>query len=143
LNWVLKTLLRSKDAMSKKRKQTSFKPEDWHNVTPRIVVTNAQGLIDFLKHVFAATGDYRPDAPAIVRIGDSLIMVSDAGIRDAITSFLYVYVEDADETYRRAIGAGAISLEEPSEMPYGDRRGMVKDQWGNTWQIATYRGRQR
>ncbi len=70
-------------------------------------------------------------------------MVSDAGIRDAITSFLYVYVEDADETYRRAIGAGAISLEEPSEMPYGDRRGMVKDQWGNTWQIATYRGRQR
>jgi uncharacterized glyoxalase superfamily protein PhnB len=52
-------------------------------------------------------------------------------------AFLYLYVEDADATYRRAVQAGAQSLEEPSDMPYGDRRGMVQDRWGNVWQIAT------
>jgi uncharacterized glyoxalase superfamily protein PhnB len=64
-------------------------------------------------------------------------MISDAGVRDRMLSCLYVYVENADETWRRAVAAGARSIETPSDMPYGDRRGMVKDQWGNTWQIAT------
>ena len=44
------------------------------------------------------------------------------------------------EALRRALQAGARSLEEPSDTPYGDRRGMIKDEWGNTWQIATYPG---
>jgi PhnB protein len=68
-----------------------------------------------------------------------MVMVSNAGTRSPTPAFLYVYVEDADRTYRRAVEAGASSLEEPSDTPYGDRRGMVQDQWGNTWQIATYR----
>ena len=58
-----------------------------------------------------------------------------------MTAFLYVYVGDADATYRRALDAGARSLEEPRDVPYGDRRCMVTDRWGNTWQIATHRGR--
>ncbi|HSF14553.1 MAG TPA: VOC family protein [Vicinamibacteria bacterium] len=53
-------------------------------------------------------------------------------------AFLYVYVDDADGTYERAIQAGATSLEEPSDVPYGDRRAMVRDAWGNTWQIAAH-----
>ena len=52
-------------------------------------------------------------------------------------AFLYVYVDDTDATYRRALEAGARSLEEPLDMLYGDRRGMVEDEWGNIWQIAT------
>jgi uncharacterized glyoxalase superfamily protein PhnB len=67
-------------------------------------------------------------------------MISDAGVRDPAPGFLYVYVEDADQTYRRALDAGARSLEEPLDLPYGDRRGMVEDKWGNVWQIATHRG---
>jgi PhnB protein len=67
-----------------------------------------------------------------------VLLISDAGIRNPTPAFLYVYVEDADETYRRALEAGASSLEEPSDLPYGDRRGMVADRWGNTWQIATH-----
>lgn len=55
-----------------------------------------------------------------------------------MTAFLYVYVADADAVYRRALDAGARCLEQPSEMPYGDRRCMVEDQWGNTWQIAAF-----
>ncbi len=116
-----------------------IKPEGWHSVTPRIIVHQAKELVEFVKHVFAASGDYRTDAPTIMSIGDSVIMISDAGVRKPMPSFMYVYVAEADQTFRRAIDAGAISLEEPSDVPYGDRRGMVQDQWGNTWQIATYK----
>ena len=122
-------------------KRPSFTPEGWHTVTPRIVAQHAQELVEFIKHVFGATGEYRTDRPVIVSIGDSMIMISDAGVRDPTPSFLYIYVADADQTYRRAIDAGATSLEEPFDTLYGDRRGMVEDRWGNVWQIATYLGR--
>lgn len=117
-----------------------FTPEGWHTITPRIVAQDAKQLVEFLKQVFGATGEYRQALPVELRIGDSVLMISDAGIRGPMTGFLYVYVNDTDATYRRALDAGARSLEEPFDTPYGDRRGMVKDQWGNTWQIATYMG---
>jgi PhnB protein len=66
-------------------------------------------------------------------------MVSSVGPRDAMPAFLYLYVEDIDTTYQRALDAGAVSLEEPQDVPYGDRRGMVKDPCGNIWQIATHK----
>ena len=76
--------------------------------------------------------------PAEVKIGDSIVMISDGGgRRETMPGFLYVYVEDADETYRLAVDAGAASLERPMDTPYGDRRATVLDSWGNTWQIAT------
>ena len=115
-------------------------PEGWHTVTPRIVAHDAKQLVKFLAQVFGATGEYRQDLPSEVRIGDSVIIISDAGIRSPMTAFLYVYVNDTDAAYQRALDAGARSLEEPSEMPYGDRRCMVEDKWGNTWQITTHRG---
>lgn len=118
---------------------SDFTPPGWHSVTPRIVVDDAQQLVEFMKQVFDATGDYRADAPAIVTIGDSIVMVSEPGARQPSPAFLYVYVADADATYRRAVAAGARSIEPPLDMPYGDRRAMVEDRWGNTWQIATYR----
>src|SRR5262245_3997144 len=118
--------------------QSHFTPEGWHTVTPRIVVHDAEQLVEFLKQVFGAIGEYQQTRPSEVRIGDSIIMISDAGIRSPMTAFLYVYVDDTDATYLRAIDSGARSIEEPSDMPYGDRRCMVEDKWGNTWQIATH-----
>jgi uncharacterized glyoxalase superfamily protein PhnB len=116
-------------------------PDGWHTITPRIVADDASGLVEFLKRVFGATGTYHPDRPAEMTIGDSIIMVTDTGIRQAMPAFLYVYVQDTDETYREAMSAGAESLEAPSDQAYGDRRAMVRDRWGNTWQVATRRGR--
>lgn len=112
-------------------------PRGWHSVTPRIVVQDAAGLVGFLKTVFDAVGDFRSERPSEVMIGDSRIMISTAGPRDSMPAFLYVYVDDVDARYRRAVAAGATSLEEPADLAYGDRRAMVKDRWGNTWQIAT------
>jgi PhnB protein len=126
--------------MKEASNRSRFTPQGWPTVTPRIVVRGAEQLVAFLRRVFGATGDYRPDLPSVIRIGDSIVMVTEAGMRNPMPAFLYVYVDDADETYRQALQAGASSLEAPADMPYGDRRGMVKDEWGNTWQIATYLG---
>ncbi len=71
-----------------------------------------------------------------MRIGDSLVLVSEAGERERFPAFLYVYVDDADLAYDRAVGAGAVTVEEPLDTPYGDRRAMVRDHWGNVFQIA-------
>jgi len=114
-------------------------PEGWHSVTPRLVVHDALIMVAFLKQAFGATGDFRSDIPSVIVIGDSRVMVSSVGAREAMPAFLYLYVDDIDTTYQRALEAGAVSLEEPKDVPYGDRRGMVKDPCGNIWQIATHK----
>ncbi|HSY08247.1 MAG TPA: VOC family protein [Steroidobacteraceae bacterium] len=116
----------------------AFQPEGWHTVTPRIVVRDPEGVVNFIKKVFDAHGEYCVGRPAEMKIGDSVVMVS-GGERAVTPAFLYVYVADADAVYRRAGAAGATTLEEPMDMPYGDRRAMVKDSWGNIWQIATHK----
>jgi len=95
-------------------------PPGWHTVTPRIVVQGAGGLVQFLKRTFNARGDVQTDRPSEIGIGDSVIMISDAGVREAMPAFLYVYVDDVDATYRRALDAGATSVEEPLDLHYGD-----------------------
>ncbi|MDB5092281.1 MAG: glyoxalase/bleomycin resistance protein/dioxygenase [Candidatus Eremiobacteraeota bacterium] len=114
-------------------------PEGWHTLTARLVVYDPAALVRFLKDAFGASGEYRSDTPSQMRIGDSLVMVSAVGPRAATASFLYLYVDDADAAYRRALEAGAVSLEEPQDTPYGDRRAMITDPFGNDWQIASYR----
>lgn len=116
----------------------AYQPEGWRTVTPRIFTDDVRGLIAFLRAVFGATGRQLAGRPAEMRIGDSIVMVSDECVREPMPVCLYVYVEDADKTYRKAISAGAKSVEKPVDTPYGDRRGVVRDSWGNTWQIATH-----
>jgi uncharacterized glyoxalase superfamily protein PhnB len=101
-----------------------------------MVVSDVAAEVAFLRTVFDATGDVHPGRPAEVRIGDSLVMVSPVGERDCFLAFLYVYVQDADVAYDRALASGAVSLEEPVDTPYGDRRAMVRDPFGNVFQIA-------
>ncbi len=119
----------------------SVAPEGWHTVTPRIVAARARELVTFLQRVFDATGEYQEASPSVLRIGDSQIMISEAGARGSAPAFLHVYVPYADATYSRALQAGARSIEEPFDTPYGDRRGMFSDGWGNSWQVATPRTR--
>jgi PhnB protein len=102
-------------------------PPGFHSVTPRMVISDTTAVVGFLRAVFGATGEVHTDRPAEIRIGDSLVMVSRAGEREMFPAFLYVYVDDADSTYRRALAAGAVSLEEPLDTPYGDRRAMIRD----------------
>jgi PhnB protein len=114
-------------------------PEGWHTITPRLFVQDAAKLVDFLRHAFGASGNFRADGPSEIRIGDSIVMVGEAGAREAMPTFLYLYLEDTDDAYLRALEAGATVIEEPADMHYGDRRATVRDPFGNIWQIATHK----
>ena len=116
-----------------------WKPSGWHSITPRLVARDPAMLVRFLQDAFNASGEFSTDVPSQVRIGDSMVMVSGAGPREVTSSFLYLYVEDAEATYTRALKAGARTIEEPADMPYGDRRAMIEDPGSNVWQIATCR----
>lgn len=115
-----------------------YKPDGWPTVVPRLFADDPAALVAFIKAAFDATGDLSGGRPAELRLGDSIIMVSDGGgLRDPLSACLYVYVPDADAAYNRAVSAGAQPIEAPADMVYGDRRAMVRDPWGNHWQIAT------
>ena len=111
-------------------------PAGYHSVTPRIVVADPGAVVEFLRAVFDATGEVDPERPAELRIGDSLVMISSTQARESFPAFLYVYVDDVEARYRRAVDAGAETMEEPVDTPYGDRRAMVRDPSGNIFQIA-------
>lgn len=111
-------------------------PAGFHTVTPRMVVPDVAHQVGLLRAAFDAIGELEEDRPAEMRIGDSVIMVSAVGDRELFPAFLYLYVDDADRAYERAIDAGASSLEAPLDTPYGDRRAMVRDPAGNVFQIA-------
>lgn len=120
-------------------------PEGYHTVTPYLVVEGAAGLIDFLKQAFDATEVFRMPGPndtighAEVKIGNSMIMLADAGAEHpACPSMICLYVEDVDTLYQRAIAAGATSIKEPANQFYGDRSGGVKDASGMHWWISTH-----
>ncbi len=75
---------------------------------------------------------------AEVRIDDTVVMIADGGHGSpAFATWLHVYVPDVDATYRRALAAGGISVQEPTRNDDPDRRGGVQDPAGNTWWIAT------
>jgi PhnB protein len=108
----------------------------YRSITPRIVVSDVPAQVAFLRAVFDASGVVEPGRPAEIRIGDSMIMVSPTTERDPFPAFLYVYVADTDRVYEQALAAGATCLEPPLNTPYGDRRAMVRDPFGNIFQIA-------
>ena len=120
-------------------------PEGYHTVTPYLVVQEAAQLIDFVKQVFGATETFRGTGSAggihaEVRIGDSMVMIGGGGAWSGEPSpaMLYLYMDDADSIYQRALQAGATSITEPADQPYGDRLAGVKDPFGNVWYIATH-----
>jgi uncharacterized glyoxalase superfamily protein PhnB len=124
----------------------NYLPNEYNNVTPYLVVDGAAKLIDFLKHVFGATEKEIMKTPdgrvmhAEVRIGDSVIMMGEPGGQwKAMPASLYVYVQDTDAVYKRALEMGAASRMEPADQFYGDRNAGVQDSWGNLWWIATHK----
>jgi len=119
--------------------------EGFHTVTPYLMVREAAQLIDFVKQAFAATELFRDTGSAggihaEVRIGDSMVMIGGAGTwnGEPMPAALYLYMDDVDAVYKRALQAGAASLSEPEDQPYGDRLAGVKDSFGNIWYIATH-----
>jgi uncharacterized glyoxalase superfamily protein PhnB len=122
----------------------SYKPEEYSTVSPYLIVNGAAGTIDFLVKVFDAAELRRfPDEDgtlrhAEVRIDDTVVMIAD-GVEGwpPIPAHVHVYVADVDATYRRALEAGAASVQEPVKKDDPDKRGGVRDAGGTTWWNAT------
>lgn len=119
-------------------------PDDYHRVTPYLIIEGVAELLEFLRDVFGAEevhSTVMPDGTVMhaeVRIGDAKVMMGEAQPEwPAMPGSLYVFVEDTDATYQAALAAGATSVMEPADQFYGDRNGGVKDPHGNVWWIAT------
>jgi uncharacterized glyoxalase superfamily protein PhnB len=122
----------------------SYKPDGYTSVSPYLIVDGASATIDFLQRVFAADEIQRFADPAgrimhaEVRIDDTVVMIADgADGWPPVPSHVHVYVRDVDATYKRALEAGATSVQEPVKKDDPDKRGGVKDAGGTTWWIGT------
>jgi PhnB protein len=123
----------------------TWKPENYNSVSVYLVADDAQRVIDFLKKTFDAADLRRYGNPddtimhAEVRVGDTVVMIADAGgAYPAFPVWLHVYVPDAQATYKKALAAGGVSVQEPVHKAGDpDLRGGVKDPCGNTWWIST------
>lgn len=113
------------------------------SVRPYLIIPGADDLIAFLKETFDAEVLGRFPTPdgkvmhAEVRVGDSFLEMGDAGDQwTPMAAPLHVYLDDVDGAYRRALAAGATSLYEPVDQPYGDREAGVVDRFGIEWFLA-------
>jgi len=123
----------------------SYRPEGLNDVNVYMHPLRAEPVINFLKRAFGAReiGKYAsPDGVvhhAEIRVGDSVVEMGEAqGKYPPMPTMFYLYVPDCDAVYQRALQAGATSIAEPADQPYGDRSGGVKDAFGNQWYIATH-----
>ena len=119
-------------------------PEGFHTLTPYLQVQGAAKMIDFLKTAFGAQEDFRVPMPdgsighSQLRIEGSMIEVADATPEyKPNPTAIWLFVGDADAVYRRALKAGATSLNEPTDQDYGERSASIVDPFGNYWYIAT------
>lgn len=122
----------------------SFKPEGYTSVAPYLVVKDAEHTIQFLEQVFGAQRLRCHTAPegrvmhAEVRIDDTVVMLADGAEGwDATPAHVHVYVRDVDETFRRAIAAGATAIRAPVKGDDEDKRGGFMDAGGTSWWVGT------
>jgi PhnB protein len=136
-------------------KAKSAVPAGFHSVTPHLILDDAAEAIEWYRKALGADEvaprALGPDGKVMhaeIRIGNSIIMLNDAmgGGRSAKTIGgspvgLWVYVDDCDTLYHRAVAAGAHVPPGPmgalADQFWGDRSGTVSDPYGYTWTIAT------
>jgi PhnB protein len=129
-------------------------PRGFHSVTPYLTLADTARALDFYKRAFSAQEVMRMDGPdgkighAEIKIGDSVIMLADempgSGSRSpqslgGTTGGVFLYVENADAVFNKAVSAGA-QVEAPlADMFWGDRYGRLKDPFGHSWSVATHK----
>jgi PhnB protein len=129
-------------------------PEGYRTATPYLIVKGASRALDFYKKAFGAEQLFRMDGPggnvmhAEMQIGDSRLMLADEfpdmgyvapKPGDGASNSIYLYVEDVDKRFQRAIDAGAQVMRPVHDEFYGDRTGTLTDPFGHVWNLATHK----
>jgi PhnB protein len=135
--------------------KTKAIPEDFHSLTPDLVVSDVVEAIEFYKRAFGATkrrvfhGPEESIVHAEIQIGDSILMLSPEfpemnvlapqSQGGCTSASLYLYVEDVDAVYAKAVSAGAKVTGMPlADAFWGDRAGSLVDPFGHRWMLATH-----
>jgi PhnB protein len=128
-------------------------PDNYHALTPNLVCRNAAKAIEFYKTVFGATEIMRMPGPdgtimhAELKIGDSILFLGEPMTKTVAVApepgainlmSIYVYVEDVDAVFNRAVAAGARVDMPLQDMFWGDRSGRLTDPFGQQWGVATH-----
>lgn len=131
--------------------QTAPVPEHLHTVTPRLVVRDGAGAIDFYRQAFAAeeigerfTGPSGKLIHAEIRIGDSVVMITEGeaaarspeALGGAVSAIMATYWEDVDAAWERAVSAGAEVVHPLADQFYGQRGGRLRDPFGQQWMLS-------
>ena len=118
-------------------------PANYHTVMPYLIVEKASEFLSFAEKVFDAKETYKvmSDANTIMHaeilIGDSTIMFADATERyKPQPAGLFIYVDNADRRFEKAVEAGAKVINEVADQPYG-RSGGITDPFGNAWWVTS------
>jgi len=129
-------------------------PKGYHTISPNLIVNDASRAIDFYKRAFGAEEVFRMNSPdgkvvhAELKIGDSMLMLSDempGGKCRAPLSLggspvnIFLYVEDVDRVFKRAVDAGGKVEMPVADMFWGDRWGSLTDPFGHSWSLATHK----
>jgi PhnB protein len=127
------------------KRKVSPIPRGYHTITPYLLVKGAAKQVEFLEKAFGAKVIDRMDGPggkvlhAALRVGDSMVMIGEAhGKWKPMPTMIYLYVKNADATYRRALRVRAKSVMAPADQFWGDRHGGVVDAFGNQWWMSTH-----
>lgn len=119
-------------------------PDGYHSLTPIMVLHDCARAIDYYKRVFGARERVRFDGPdgkvahCELELGDSLLMLGEAGEMSPKAMRVMLYVESCDDVFNRAVRDGATVSSPLEDKFYGDRSGTVTDPFGNEWNIATH-----
>ena len=129
-------------------------PDGYYSLTPYLVISGAAEAIEFYKEAFGAVEQIRMPGPdgrvmhAELKIGNSVLMLSDESpdrgylspktIGGSGSSIMF-YTDDVDATFKQANDAGATTEMPPTDMPWGDRMGNLRDPFGHSWAIATHK----
>ena len=150
---------RVRRAAQKAPKRVRSVPAGYHTITPHIMLDDCAGAIEFYKKALGAKERGRMQGPdgkivhAEIQLGDSIVMMNDemppmqpgtpgvyksprtAGL---VTGALFLYVANVDAVFARAVKAGCVVRQAPTNMFWGDRYGVVIDPFGHTWSFATH-----
>ena len=129
------------------------KPEGYHTVTPHLIVRGGAKALEFYRAAFGAEETVRMPGPdgrlmhAEMRIGDSVVMLSDEfpepGSKSpqslgGCSGGIFLYVDNVDAAFKRAVDAGCAAKMPPTDMFWGDRFARLTDPFGHAWAMATH-----